>query len=47
MEAVFTRKHKTVYAIGMCVLDLERGVADTLLPNTRQTDTFVGNWHYL
>lgn len=46
VEAVFTSKHKTECATGMCVLDLERGVADSLLPNTWQTDTCVGNWHY-
>ncbi|HYP14610.1 MAG TPA: alpha-L-fucosidase, partial [Bryobacteraceae bacterium] len=45
-QAVFTSKHRTECATGMCVLDLERGVAEKLLPNVWQTDTCVGNWHY-
>ena len=31
---------------GMCVLDLERGVANGIMPNPWQTDTCIGNWHY-
>ena len=28
------------------MFDIERGVADQILPNPWQTDTCIGNWHY-
>lgn len=46
VNAVFTSKHRTECASGMCVLDLERGVAEKMLPNVWQTDTCIGTWHY-
>lgn len=46
VEAVFTSKHRTECGNGMCVFDLERGVAERLLPNVWQTDTCIGTWHY-
>jgi alpha-L-fucosidase len=30
----------------MCVLDVERGLVDSIWPRPWQTDTCVGNWHY-
>ena len=33
-------------AVGTCVLDRERGVADDIWPNPWQTDTCIGQWHY-
>ncbi len=31
---------------GVCVLDVERGIPDGILPHAWQTDTCIGNWHY-
>ncbi len=31
---------------GTCALDIERGVANEILPEPWQTDTCIGNWHY-
>jgi alpha-L-fucosidase len=33
-------------AIGTCLLDHERGVADGIAANPWQTDTCIGQWHY-
>jgi alpha-L-fucosidase len=46
VEAVYTSKGKKDSAVGTCVFDIERGVADQLLANPWQTDTCIGNWHY-
>jgi alpha-L-fucosidase len=46
VEAVYTSKGRTDCDTGTCVYDIERGVADQILPNPWQTDTCVGNWHY-
>ena len=46
VEAVYTSKRRQDCEIGMCVFDIERGVADGILPHAWQTDTCVGNWHY-
>ncbi len=46
VEAVYTSKGRKDSAVGTCVFDIERGVADQLLANPWQTDTCIGNWHY-
>jgi alpha-L-fucosidase len=46
VEAVYTSKGRTDCDTGTCVYDIERGVADQILPNPWQTDTCVGSWHY-
>jgi len=45
-EAVYTSKEQTDCAIGTCLLDHERGVADGIAKNPWQTDTCIGQWHY-
>ncbi len=45
-EAVYTSKTETDCAIGTCLLDHERGVADGIAANPWQTDTCIGQWHY-
>jgi alpha-L-fucosidase len=45
-ETVYANKGKTDCGAGTCVLDLERGVVDSIWPNPWQTDTCVGHWHY-
>jgi len=45
-EAVYTSKEDTDCAIGTCLLDHERGVADGISPNPWETDTCIGQWHY-
>ena len=49
LEAVYNCKKADdggQFADGMCVLDMERGVADGIAENPWQTDTCVGDWHY-
>ncbi len=46
VEAVYTSKGRNDSAIGTCVFDIERGVADNILANPWQTDTCIGGWHY-
>ena len=46
VEAIYTSKSRSDAAAGMCVLDVERGVVDSIWPRSWQTDTCVGNWHY-
>ena len=46
VEAVYTSKLASDCAVGTCVLDHERGVADGIAENPWQTDTCIGNWHY-
>jgi len=46
-EAVFTSKRPEDSAKGTCVLDHERGIIDDIWPEPWQTDTCIGNWHYL
>jgi len=46
VESVYTSKTATDCAIGTCVLDHERGVADGISRNPWQTDTCIGEWHY-
>ena len=45
-EAIYTSKEMTDCAIGTCLLDHERGVADGIALNPWQTDTCIGQWHY-
>jgi alpha-L-fucosidase len=46
VEAIYTSKEPSDCAVGTCVLDHERGVADGIAQNTWQTDTCIGQWHY-
>jgi len=46
VDALYTSKSRNDSANGMCVLDVERGVVDSIWPRTWQTDTCIGNWHY-
>ncbi len=46
VEAVYTSKRREDSATGTCVLDVERGVVDSIWPEPWQTDTCVGHWHY-
>jgi alpha-L-fucosidase len=49
LEAVYNCKKADdggQFADGMCVRDMERGVADGIAENPWQTDTCVGDWHY-
>ncbi|MGO9433041.1 MAG: alpha-L-fucosidase [Terracidiphilus sp.] len=45
-ESVYTSKENSDCAIGTCLLDHERGVADGIAANPWQTDTCIGQWHY-
>jgi alpha-L-fucosidase len=45
-EAIYTSKSKKDAEAGICILDIERGVANDIQPNPWQTDTCIGNWHY-
>jgi len=47
VEAIYTSKLNTDCETGTCVLDLERTIVDRVWPAPWQTDTCVGNWHYL
>jgi len=46
VAVVYTGKRRSECASGVCVLDLERGVADAIEPQPFQTDTCIGDWHY-
>ena len=46
VEAVYTSKEASDCAVGTCLLDHERGVADGIAENPWQTDTCIGQWHY-
>ena len=46
VEAVYTSKENTDCAVGTCLLDHERGVAEGIAANPWQTDTCIGQWHY-
>jgi alpha-L-fucosidase len=45
-EAVYFSKGKQDCAVGTCVLDRERAIADSISPEPWQTDTCIGQWHY-
>ena len=46
VEAVYTSKEAADCAVGTCLLDHERGVANGIAENPWQTDTCIGQWHY-
>jgi len=46
VEAVYTSKRREDSEVGTCVLDVERGIVESIWPNPWQTDTCIGNWHY-
>jgi alpha-L-fucosidase len=46
VDAVYTSKRREDSAHGTCVLDVERGVVESIWPAPWQTDTCVGHWHY-
>lgn len=46
VEAVYNSKLTEDCAVGTCVLDHERGVAQGISVNPWQTDTCIGDWHY-
>ena len=46
VQGVFTSKNRADCSEGTCALDIERGVANDILPEPWQTDTCIGNWHY-
>lgn len=45
-QAVYTSKNPKDSEVGTCVFDVERGVVDGIWPNSWQTDTCIGDWHY-
>jgi len=45
-QAVYTSKRPEDCAVGTCVLDIERGVADQIRSAPWETDTCIGDWHY-
>lgn len=47
VDAVYTSKRREDCEVGTCVFDVERGVVQEIWPDPWQTDTCVGNWHYL
>jgi alpha-L-fucosidase len=46
-EAVYFSKEASDCEIGTCLLDHERGVIDGIARNPWQTDTCIGQWHYM
>ena len=46
VDAVYSSKGVEDCQVGTCVLDFERGIAEGIWPNSFQTDTCIGNWHY-
>jgi alpha-L-fucosidase len=46
MEAVYTAKRRSESELGICTLDIERGVSDNIEARPFQTDTCIGDWHY-
>lgn len=46
VEAVYTSKRREDSEVGTCVLDVERGVVESIWPRPWQTDTCIGQWHY-
>ncbi|HJQ30754.1 MAG TPA: alpha-L-fucosidase [Pyrinomonadaceae bacterium] len=47
VEAVQLSKKREDCEVGTCVMDVERGVVETVWPAPWQSHTCVGNWHYL
>jgi alpha-L-fucosidase len=46
VAGVYTSKRPPECATGTCALDIERGVANHIMPSPWQTDTCIGTWHY-
>jgi len=46
LNAVYTAKHHPENANGRWVMDIERGVTDSINPYPWQTDTSIGDWYY-
>jgi len=46
VEAIYTSKGREDSQEGTCLLDVERGIVETIWPNPWQTDTCIGSWHY-
>jgi len=47
VEGVYTGKTRSeCERDSMCALDIERGVANQIMPVAWQTDTCIGGWHY-
>jgi alpha-L-fucosidase len=46
MEVVYTGKRRSESELGMCTLDVERGVTDNIEAHPFQSDTCIGDWHY-
>ena len=46
VEAVYCSKVAGDCAVGTCIVDHERGVADAISTAPWQTDTCIGDWHY-
>lgn len=46
LDAVYTAKHHPENANGRWVMDIERGVTDSINPYPWQTDTSIGDWYY-
>lgn len=46
VDAVYTSKQAEDCAVGTCVLDFERGLANEIRQAPWQTDTCIGSWHY-
>ncbi len=50
VDAVYFCKNNPLdggeYRDGICVRDIERGIADGILPEPYQTDTCIGDWYY-
>lgn len=47
VEAVYMSKHQQDCAVGTCALVVERGIVDDIWPQPWQSETCIGNWHYL
>jgi alpha-L-fucosidase len=45
-QTVYTSKRREDSEVGTCVLDVERGVVESIWPRPWQTDTCIGQWHY-
>jgi alpha-L-fucosidase len=45
-NGLYTSKNRKDCETGTCALDIERGVANDILPQPWQTDTCIGTWHY-
>jgi alpha-L-fucosidase len=47
VDAVYSSKRIEDCKTGVCALDVERGIVDSIWPDPWQTDTCIGDWHYL